>query len=165
MKYTPSEKLAVFKKIIKEIEKGASLRSALKKNSPLSSSTFADWLNSDDEMAKRYARATVIRSEAIFEDILNIADENLSDTYVDSEGVTRTDHDVIQRAKLRVDARKWVLAKMRPTKYGDKLDVTTDNQAISLPPIVGMVIKNELNEPDATNELDQTDPTGYSDLF
>lgn len=143
MRRTPAEIEIVFKKIVREIEKGSSLRSALKANAPLSSSTFADWLNNDDDKAKRYARATVIRAEAIFEDILNIADENHKDVYIDAEGLERTDHDVIQRAKLRVDARKWVLAKMHPTKYGDKLDVTSGDKPLSVPAIIGMVIKNE----------------------
>ena len=33
------------------------------------------------------------------------------------------DHEHIQRARLRVDTRKWMLSKMLPKLYGDKLDV------------------------------------------
>jgi hypothetical protein len=28
---------------------------------------------------------------------------------------------MIERARLKVDARKWVAAKLKPKKYGDKL--------------------------------------------
>lgn len=143
MKRTPAEIEILFKKLLSDIENGASLRSALKKNGPLSSQTFTKWCDRDASMAKRYARATHKRAEAIFEDILNIADGNLHDTYVDENGVERTDHDVIQRAALRVAARKWVVAKMHPTKYGDKLDVTSGNKALAVPTIVGMVIQNQ----------------------
>ena len=143
MKYTAAEREIKFRKIIKAIELGASLRSALKSNAPLSSSTFAKWCDGDDSMAKRYACATLLRAEVIFEDILSIADENYKDTYTDENGQDRTDHDVVQRSKLRIDARKWVLAKMHPTKYGDKLDVTSGNKTLAVPAIVGMVIKNE----------------------
>ena len=31
------------------------------------------------------------------------------------------DNDAINRAKLRVDARKWVAARLAPKKYGDRL--------------------------------------------
>lgn len=152
MKRTAVEIETLFKKVLNDIESGASLRSALKKNAPLSSQTFTKWLDNNEQMAKRYARATEKRAEAIFEDILNIADENLKDTYIDADGIERTDHDVIQRARLRVDARKWVLAKMHPTKYGDKLDVTSGNKALAAPAIIGMTIKNETtptaDEPD-----------------
>lgn len=155
MKRTASEIEVLFKKIIAEIEQGSSLRAALRKYAPLRMSTFHNWLDKDESKRDRYARATQLRAEAIFEDILNIADENYRDTYVDENGIERTDHDVVQRAKLRVDARKWILAKMQPTKYGDKLDVTSDNKALGVPAIIGMTIKNEITPPaDEPNDDD-----------
>lgn len=57
------------------------------------------------------------------EDILLIADDNGKDTYVSEDGVEQTDHDVIARARLRVDTRKWLLSKLQPKKYGDKMDL------------------------------------------
>ena len=35
----------------------------------------------------------------------------------------------VQRNKLRVDARKWVLSKLAPKKYGDKLELSGDKNA------------------------------------
>jgi hypothetical protein len=29
----------------------------------------------------------------------------------------------IRRAQLRIDARKWMAGKLRPKKYGEKLDI------------------------------------------
>jgi hypothetical protein len=29
----------------------------------------------------------------------------------------------VQRARLKVDTRKWLLSKLQPKKYGDKLDM------------------------------------------
>ena len=60
----------------------------------------------------------------MFEDILDIADESQSDTYLDKEDIERTNHEVIARSRLRVDARKWYLSKLKPKKYGDKLETT-----------------------------------------
>lgn len=119
-------------------------------------STFHNWLDKDESKRERYARATQLRADAIFEDILNIADENYKDTYVDDNGIERTDHDVVQRAKLRVDARKWMLAKMQPTKYGDKLDVTSGGDPLAVPAIIGMTIKNEITPP-ADEPIDEDD--------
>jgi hypothetical protein len=144
MGYTASETEMMFRKVIKDVASGASVRSACKKDGTPSLDTFYKWLEKDKSKAERYARATEKRAEAIFEDILNIADENYKDTYVDGEGIERTDYDVIQRSKLRVDSRKWVLAKMMPKRYGDKLDVTSDGQALAVPAIIGMTIKNEI---------------------
>lgn len=57
----------------------------------------------------------------MFEDMLEIADDGTRDTYVDAEGNERTDQDVIARSRLRVDTRKWMLARMAPKKYGERI--------------------------------------------
>jgi len=84
---------------------------------------FYELLKDNAELAKRYARACEMRADKIFDDMLSIADENSRDTFIDDKGIERTDHDVIQRSKLMVDTRKWVLAKLAPKKYGDKQEI------------------------------------------
>ena len=41
-----------------------------------------------------------------------------------------TKADMIQHRRLQIDARKWVLAKMNPKKYGDKVDLTSDGEKL-----------------------------------
>ena len=62
----------------------------------------------------------VQRSEAMFEDILEIADDTSRDT-IDTENGEKANSEWISRSRLRVDARKWMLSKMMPKKYGDKI--------------------------------------------
>lgn len=94
--------------------------------------TFCQWLKDDTNLAKQYARACEIRADKIFEEILEIADESHNDTIIDPEtGNEITNHEVIQRARLKVDARKWMLAKMNPKVYGDKTDITTNGKEIT----------------------------------
>lgn len=127
-----------FDSIIKHIEEGNSLRSALKQPGTPSSKTFYEWIDDDDELRKRYARASEKRADAIFEDIIDIADDTSKDVdEIDiGDGViaTKVNHENIQRSKLRVDARKWMLAKMNPKKYSDKnqVDVTTNGESINM---------------------------------
>ncbi len=125
MAYTQDEIETKFIIIIEDLEKGDSLRKSLKQNT-ISSRTFFEWLDSDDEKQKQYARATKLRAASIFEDILIIADNQEADVYEDEDGKEFTNHNVIQRARLRVDSRKWMLSKLEPKKYGDKLE--TDNK-------------------------------------
>ena len=68
---------------------------------------FYKALDADPALAERYARAKSAALEAMANDILEISD---------GDG----DHN---RARLRVDTRKWLLSKLAPKKYGDKLDV------------------------------------------
>jgi hypothetical protein len=59
-------------------------------------------------------------------------------------GVTTKTADALGHRRLLIDTIKWRLGKERPEKYGDKLDVTSDGQALAVPAIIGMTIKNEI---------------------
>jgi uncharacterized iron-regulated protein len=65
----------------------------------------------------------------MLEEIIDIADDNSQDMTTDKDGNEVVNHDVIARARLRVDARKWAMSKLAPKKYGDKLDVNHGGQA------------------------------------
>jgi hypothetical protein len=70
-----------------------------------------------------------LRAERMAEEILDIADDGSND-WIEREQDGRTvivaDHEHIQRSKLRVDARKWLMAKMLPKKYGDRTTIAGD---------------------------------------
>lgn len=95
----------------------------------LKHNTVLKWIN-DFDYHDQYAGARETRAENIFEEIIDIVDCEDHDMGIDDNGNPRVNHDVIQRDRLRVDARKWMLGKMQPKKYGDKLDVTTDGEKI-----------------------------------
>ena len=126
------------KAIFDEMVKGKSVRSILnpktrdKKKFP-SYVTFLEWLNADKELSNQYARAMEWRAEGLLEDTIDIADDGSND-YVFGD-VKKPDIEHIQRTRLRVEARQFALRKMAPKKYGDKLDVTTDNQPLNATPI------------------------------
>ena len=74
--------------------------------------TLNDWLTSD-EYGEQYTRAREDRAEGIFEEILDIADDGTNDMIVDPEtGAERLNSEHVQRSRLRVDTRKWMLGKM-----------------------------------------------------
>jgi hypothetical protein len=127
-KKTDEEYRQGFEYICLEIEKGKALRRIC--NQFMSVDKFHSLCALHSSLNERYARACDIRAENIFEDIIVIADDNSNDTYIDDNGIERTDNDVIQRSRLRVDARKWVLSKMAPKKYGDKIDLTSDGEKL-----------------------------------
>jgi hypothetical protein len=121
MAYSQEEKENIFEYVFKEIEKGRALRNVLKDENTPHADTFYEWLEKDSFKSERYARATQIRADVIFDDMLIIADQNENDTYTNEDGKVLINNDVINRAKLRIDTRKWVLSKLNPKKYGDKI--------------------------------------------
>lgn len=109
-----------FNQILLSIEEGNSLRATLKREGMPDSTTFYSWIDKDEAKVIHYARACEKRADAIFEDIIDIADNTEHDTIITEKGeIPNTEW--IQRSKLKVDARKWILGKMNPKKYGDKI--------------------------------------------
>lgn len=86
--------------------------------------TFYRWLETYDEFRKQYALAKEIQADAMAADILKISDTVDADNVCDEYGNIKPNHEWIARSKLRVDSRKWLLSKMLPKKYGDKVEQT-----------------------------------------
>jgi hypothetical protein len=126
MAYSKEKKELIFQHIFKEMTGGRALRNILKQDEGMPDvTTFYVWLDSDNLKAKQYARAAEARADAMFEEIIQIADDSSKDTIINDEGVERMNSEWVQRSRLRVDARKWAASKLAPKKYGDKLE--TDN--------------------------------------
>jgi hypothetical protein len=146
MAYSKKEIEDIFNYVCMEIEKGRALRNVLKYENMPSTSTFYQWLDNNSDKAKQYARATEVRADVIFDDILSIADENDNDTYVNDNGIEVVNNDVIQRSRLRIDARKWVLSKLNPKKFGDKIQTEHSGEVTTNVISLGNGIKpNETN--------------------
>ena len=62
--------------------------------------------------------------EALAEEIFEIADDKPIATITFGENGVKTCVDAagVQRNRLRVDTRKWVMSKLAPKKYGEKLE-------------------------------------------
>jgi Transposase len=119
MAYSKEEKENIFNTIFDTIENGGSLRSALK-IVKISSQTFFVWILEDEAKSKQYVLATEKRADAIFEEILEIADEGHG-TFTDELGNIKIDSASVQKKRLQIDTRKWMLGKLNPKKYGDKM--------------------------------------------
>lgn len=88
--------------------------------------TLWKWLGENETFSKQYARAKEDCADYLAAEIIEIADEGRNDTYMDEDGIIHTDHDVIARSRLRVDARKWYASKLSPKKYGDRTTLAGD---------------------------------------
>jgi hypothetical protein len=80
-----------------------------------------NWLAGDEQLMRQYLRAKELCIDAYAEEIIEISDDGSKDTYIDEKGKEVINREVIARAQLRIDARKWYAARLAPKKYGDKL--------------------------------------------
>lgn len=108
--YTPE--LAA--KLCAAIADGGSLRAVCKKDGMPSKATVFRWLGESVEFQKMYETATDERADTMIDEIVDIADN------------CKVDADSIRKAKLRIHARVEQAQKMKPRKYGSKLQLTGD---------------------------------------
>lgn len=114
--------LALALRICERMATGESLRSICRSPGFPSEAAVRQWAIADREgFASHYARAREAQMDALAEEILEIADDSARDVVVDENGAEKTNHEVVARARLRVDARKWLMSKIAPKRYGDKL--------------------------------------------
>lgn len=126
-KEKPDER-AKIPEIIEQMIEGKSVREICKQEGFPPISTFLTWVAKDEELAKVYAEAMQLRADALFEEMFDIADDGSNDwmerTNKDGDNIGwMVNGECVNRSKLRVDARKWALAKMHPKKYGEKVDL------------------------------------------
>ena len=118
-------------KLCQKLAMGMSLRKACEgdESMPALSTVFA-WMHNNEEFQKQYARAKEEGADAMFEEINDIADETIQ---VIKSGAEKKSGAYAQAQRLRVDTRKWYMSKVKPKKYGDKLDLTSDGKALPAP--------------------------------
>lgn len=95
---------AVFDRICDRMSEGESLRAICKTVGMPNKRTVMRWVEADQKLQIQYSAAQQLRAEHYFDEIVDIADSK-SDP---------------QKTRVQIDARKWVLARMNPKKYGDK---------------------------------------------
>ena len=111
-------------RICAEVAKGRTLRAVCRDEGMPPESTVREWALDDREgFAARYARARDLMFEALADEIFDIADDGRND-WIEREGGAVVNGEAINRSRLRVDTRKWVLSKLKPERYGDKVAVT-----------------------------------------
>ena len=99
-------------KFLGRIMDGRGLVSVCRDPDMPSKSTIYEWLadKEKDGFSDRYIKACKIRAEVIAENM------------IDKIESVELDKDAIAQARLELDAKKWFLAKLHPTKYGDKTE-------------------------------------------
>lgn len=91
------------------------------KEQGLTQSRVYEWLSAHKDFREQYARAKEFQCQVLFDEIVAIADTPVMGTITkrDFRGLETRTGDMVERSRLRVDARKWALSKLLPKKYGD----------------------------------------------
>jgi hypothetical protein len=143
-KEAQEERERKFNLIIKEIEsKGKGVNTACKKYN-LDPRTFFNLVDKNPALLQQYTRALELKADVIAERIIRNSHNNANDFYTDSEGNLKPNPVAVQRDRLKLDADKWLLSKIAPKKYGDRL--TLDGEVKTGQPLTIENINMILNE-------------------
>jgi hypothetical protein len=100
----------------------------------ISVGTFWNFKESSPQRIEQYARAKNMQLLILAGEILTISDDKSGDVLDGDLGKTGNSA-AVNRAKLQTDSRKWLLSKLAPKEYGDKIEVnatTTTTQVFKI---------------------------------
>jgi hypothetical protein len=80
------------------------------------------WMRTYPEFRERYTSAQEDRADTLADQLLAVVDDLPQDATMEQ----------VQIAKLRLEARKWIASKLRPTKWGDKQTIEHTGGGISI---------------------------------
>src|SRR5215831_14280009 len=92
------------------------------------------WVESNAAFRDQYARARDAMYDWIAEEIIRISDDASGDYFVedrDGKSIVVPDHARVQRSRLQVDSRKWLLSKLSK-RYADKPAEETASATITI---------------------------------
>ena len=123
-------------------------------------STVFRWLESDPSFATKYAYAREAQADVMVDEIAAIADEEVTmvkrskhthgaspdDDTPENDIEVVFDQTAVARNRLRIDARKWLAEKLRPKKYGPKLELSGDAEnPLAVAVIERRIVKDPAN--------------------
>jgi hypothetical protein len=111
------EQIATSSKGLRSICKGEGMPSIRTVMNWLSEGEKADGRPEFKQFLQQYARAKEEQADHMVEEMIEIAE------HTEEDHTAFTGINVIQRDKLRIETRKWIAMKLKPKKYGDKVDL------------------------------------------
>lgn len=133
------DRQAVSEYICEQLKLGRSVESISKEPGMPTWGAFLEWVRSDPKIAEDYARAREIGYSLLADEIIALSDKTHEWVMVqelDSDGRAVLDEqgqprlrkvlaplsaDMIAHKRVQIDTRKWMLSKMLPKVYGDKV--------------------------------------------
>ncbi len=111
-----------------QLAQGISLNKICKQPDMPSIVAVYKWLDQYPDFVKKYTRAKDESADTLADQILDISDD------------ADLDHN---DKRIRIDARKWIASKLKPKKYGDKLELGGDDGSPLIHKVIFEVVKPE----------------------
>jgi hypothetical protein len=112
----------IFQEVCDRMAGGEGLRKICEDPQMPSRQTFLRWIEKDTGRQAQYTAAREALMDWYAEEILTIAWDSSRDTIpADGKKPARCDNEWVNRSRLKVDTLKFLMAKLHPKRYGDRL--------------------------------------------
>ena len=102
----------IFERVVEDVYRGRSLQSLIDDDHrAISYEDFLRWVKRDPVRHERFKEAQEMRTEFLAGEILEIADG--------VEAIDANSNDTVNRDKLRIDTRKWLMSAHNKKRYGE----------------------------------------------
>ena len=106
----------IFERVIEDIFRGRSLKSLTEEDArDISYEGFLRWIKTDPHRHERFREAQEMRTEFLAKEILDIADG--------IESIDPNSSDTVNRDKLRIETRKWIMGAHNRKRYGESKQI------------------------------------------
>ena len=115
--------------ICERLANGESMRSICRDDSMPAMTTMFRWLREKEDFRQQYEIAKDESADTLADESIDIADNQVEQPLlvdgipleIDGKVVMIKDAVSVNHARLRIDTRKWYASKLKPKKYGDKI--------------------------------------------
>ena len=118
--------------ICSRMAEGETLRAICLDRSMPARATVYRWASKNPQFRDQYSRAREALVEYWADECVEIADDSSTDMVIktgrNGHEYEAVDQEHIQRSRLRVDTRKWLMSKLNPGQYGDRIEATVSGQ-------------------------------------
>lgn len=126
-RYTPE----IAEEICRRLAGGESLRAICRGDEFPSEATIRNWhINNVHEFSAQYTQAREAQMDRFADEILEIADDGSND-WMERKGGENPGWELngehTRRSLMRIEARKWLMSKIAPKRFGDKIQVENTN--------------------------------------
>lgn len=91
------------------------------------------FIDNNAEATAKYARAKESQADFLAEEMLDIADDSSDDEMIiktKNGSIVKENKEFVNRSRLKIDTRKWIAEHLKPKKWGQKIDITSDGEKI-----------------------------------
>lgn len=144
----------IFETICERLAGGKTLLQICRDPEMPSRETVVRWTRNDDARRRQYDEARKDGTDALADELVDIAWDTSNDTSVTERGTPVANHEWIARSRLKSETIRFLLMKLNPRRYGDKLPEAIEAREMEI------AVQSQLAEQNKITQVEKIELVG-----